>query len=353
MVVDGHIGTFDYLSLNNLLRYQNYHLAIFMFASGYFLNLEKDYKEFILNKTKKLIIPLYIWNFIYGFLCVILNNYFGFQIGENFNLYNLLYAPLVDGHQFIYNMASWFIVPLFFLQIISFIVLKPLHNKISLKTLSIICFITTLTISSIVIPSTIQQNNQRDIHLFFSRIIYFFPSFSFGFLYRHCLKKYDTLNTPTYLFIILLITSILCHLYPYYNHIPAWLNDIYEPMLVLYAICFLAILFWLRISKILSSLVKSSSTLTYISNHTFDIMMHHFIGFMIIKALLSPFGNNFNSFQFKHNIWYHYFPINETLIAWIYIFITIVIVLLAVFTINYFYDKIRKILSIWCHTTIK
>ena len=41
---------------------------------------EKDYKEFILNKTKKLIIPLYIWNFIYGFLCVILNNYFGSEV---------------------------------------------------------------------------------------------------------------------------------------------------------------------------------------------------------------------------------------------------------------------------------
>ncbi|MBQ8750941.1 MAG: acyltransferase [Alphaproteobacteria bacterium] len=344
MVVDGHIGNFDYLNLNGLLRYQNYHLALFMFTSGYFLNLNKNYQEFIASKFTKLIVPLYIWNLIYGFLCYILNNHFGFNLGGDFNLYNILYAPLTDGHQFIYNMASWFLIPLFILQIISFIILKPIpSSKLSLS--SIIFFIIATTLACFTVPLIQQNQGNRNIALLFYRTLYFLPSFSLGFLYRHFLKKYDTLNTPLYLFIILSLITLLCVNFPNYNHIPAWLDALYEPMIVIYLISFLAILFWLRIAKTLSFLAKESKSLNYISNHTFDIMMHHFVGFMLIKAMLSPFGNNFDMYAFKHNIWYYHFPIDESLCAWLYIFITIVITLLIVFTINHFYDKIKKILS--------
>ena len=345
MVVDGHIGSFDYLSLNGLLRYQNYHLALFMFTSGYFLNLNKDYKEFFSTKITKLIFPLYIWNLFYGLLCYILNNYFSFNIGANLNLYNLLYAPLIDGHQFIYNMASWFLVPLFLLQIISFTILKPISpNKQSIT--SIIFFIIATTLACIVVPFAPENNANRNISLLFFRTLYFFPAFSFGYLYRHFLKKYDTLNTPLYLFIVLSLITLLCAIYPNYNHIPAWLDALHEPIIAIYLISFLSILFWLRIAKNLSFLAKESKSLNYISNHTFDIMMHHFIGFMLLKAILSPFGNNFNLHAFKNDIWYYYFPISENLCAWLYIFITIVIALLIIFTIKIFYGKIKEILSI-------
>ncbi len=41
MIVDGHIGSFDYLSFNGLFPYQNYHIALFVFVSGYFINLKR------------------------------------------------------------------------------------------------------------------------------------------------------------------------------------------------------------------------------------------------------------------------------------------------------------------------
>jgi fucose 4-O-acetylase-like acetyltransferase len=342
MVVDGHIGRYDYLSLNGLLRYQNYHLALFMFASGYFLNLTKEPLEYVKSKLYRLILPLYLWNLIYGLIAHILNNYYNVSLGSPINLYNLLIAPLTDGHQFIYNMASWFLVPLFCLQILSFFILKPFERSKYLKQISLIFFIISILIYCLVVPIAPQNNAQRNFSLLFFRTIYFFPSFAFGFLYKKILEKHDTLSSPIYFFTILLAYTTISILYPNHTHTPSWLNDFYAPPFATLLITIIAILFWLRIAKILAPLVKKSKTLTTISNNTFAIMMHHFIGFMIIKATISPFFKDFDHHQFHNNIWYNYFPYSESLTSWIYIFITIVISLLISFTTKQFYDTIKR-----------
>ena len=40
MVIDGHIGSINYLNLHGFIPYQNFHISLFTFASGYFLNLK-------------------------------------------------------------------------------------------------------------------------------------------------------------------------------------------------------------------------------------------------------------------------------------------------------------------------
>lgn len=341
MIVDGHIGSFDYLNLHNLLRYQNYHIALFIFTSGYFLNLERSYRAFFIHKTKRLLIPLYLWNLFYGLLCWFLNSNFHFSIGSDLSLYNLLYAPLVDGHQFIYNMASWFIVPLFLVQTISFLILKPWMTKQKAPSSSgiIILFILALITGATALSFGPQNDANKNLFLLILRTFYFLPAYVFGILYRYKLEKYDTISSPLYFFILLSIITALCTAYPGYNHIPSWLDHIDSPAIVIYAISFCAILFWLRISKILSPLIEKSKTLNYIAGHTFDIMMHHFIGFMLIKSVFYNF-KNFDKTAFKQDIWYYYFPINEELNSWIYISISIVIALLIGFTTRKIYGKL-------------
>lgn len=343
MIIDGHIGNFDYLNFHNLLRYQNYHIALFIFTSGYFLNLSRSYGDFFKRKIKRLIIPLYLWNIFYGIVCYCLNKFMDFRIGGELNAYNLLYAPLVDGHQFIYNMASWFLVPLFFVQVLAFLFLKPWTDKRKAPHLTsiIIFFCLSLFAGSVALTIGPENNANKNITLLIIRTFYFLPAYALGVLYRHKLEKYDTLNSPTYFFILLSIISYLCANYPGYNHIPSWLNEIHAPIPIIYTLSFCAILFWLRIAKILSPLLNKSSSLTYISNHTFDLMMHHFAGFMLIKAAFSGFAD-FDHVAFKQNIWYYYFPVNEELSSWFYIFITIVIALLIGFTIRKIYGKIDK-----------
>ena len=288
MVIDGHIGTFDYLNLNGFLRYQNYHLALFMFTSGYFLNLNRTYKDFFVRKFSHLIIPLYIWNFIYGIVCYILNNYFNFRIGGELSFYNMLYAPLIDGHQFIFNMASWFLVPLFFIQLICFTCLKIYTNSKpnNYKYKSIILFLTTLVLSCIVLPFTNQNRGEASALLLLYRCIYFLPIFAFGFMFKHFFEQYDKkIKSIPYFIIIIGILNIMYAFFPDYTHTPSWLNDISVHPIVIYSICFLSILFWVRIVQIFASIMNKSKLLKYLSDNTFSLMIHHFVGFMIVKSL--------------------------------------------------------------------
>ena len=333
MVIDGHIGNFDYLSFNGFFKYQNFHIALFMFTSGYFLNLDRSYKEFFTRKISHLIIPLYFWNLVYGIVCYILNNYFSFNIGAKLSLYNLLYAPIIDGHQFIFNMASWFLIPLFLVQSICFLCLKTLSiGKSKIYNKSIVMFIISLALSCIILPFAPNNMGNASISLMLFRCIYFLPIFYFGFMFRHFVEKYDNkINSLLYFLIIFSLLTTIYVFFPNYTHTPSWLNDIYAHPLVIYIICFLSILFWLRIAKIFTPVFDKSKYLQYLSDNTFGLMMHHFAGFMIIKSFLSNI-DGFDWYRYKSDIWYYFFPIYENYFVWVYITITIVIALLIEFT---------------------
>lgn len=390
MIVDGHVGSSDYLDFNGLLRYQNYHIALFMFVSGYFLNLTRGCKEFFARKTMRLLVPLFLWNAAYGALCWYLNRYRGFSLGGEFNLYNLLYAPLVDGHQFIYNMASWFLVPLFLVQAIGFLILRPFATPAartsrpadtaapassltalvspSLKLPAVLFFALALALGCIALAYAPENHGARTPALTAQRTLYFLPAFAFGFLYRHALQKYDTVSTPLYLFAVLAALTYLTGRFPGYNHVPSWLDAVNAPALAIYAISLLAILFWLRVARVLSPLLAKSRPLQYIADHTFDIMMHHFAGFMLAKALFLPFisaaapatsaaaASPLASHtaaadaasaltRVKSDIWYYPFPNTNETAAWLYIAISIVIALTAGFTTRKIYAIISQKLS--------
>lgn len=333
MIVDGHIGHFDYLDLGGLLRYQNYHTALFMFVSGYFLNLERGYKAFFARKTAKILVPLYLWNLVYGGVCFLLNRYGGFSLGGAFSAYNLLIAPFTDGHQFIYNMGAWFLVPLFLVQCIGFLALKPLADEKG-RLNGVIAggfFWVMFGLGCLALMAAPENNAARTFYLTLLRVAYFLPCFALGVWYRAVLEKYDVLKTGVRSVALLFLIAVLCYAYPNYNHIPAWLDYVGEPALVIYLISFTAILFWLGVARFLAPLLQKSRVLCYLSEHTFDIMMHHFAGFMLIKAALSG-GDGFDKAAFKSDIWYYYFWGREDLSQWLYIVITIVIALLIGFT---------------------
>ena len=354
MIIDGHIGSSDYLDLNGLLRYQNYHIALFMFVSGYFLNLARGYGEFFKTKAMRLLVPLYAWNAVYGGVCWYLNRYQGFALGGEWNWYNLLYAPLVDGHQFIYNMASWFLVPLFLVQATGFMILKPFsgtdgaaaeENKRQNKWTPVLFFALALGLGCAALAYAPENRGERGITLTALRGLYFLPAFAFGYLYRRTLEKYDRLATPLWLGLLLGGVTLLTGAFPGYNHVPSWLDTVNASGLAIYAISFLAILFWVRVARVLTPVWEKSRTLKYISEHTFDLMMHHFVGFMLAKAMFLPFtpgDGAANLARVKSDIWYYPFPGGDENYAWIYIAISMVIALLAGFTSRKIYGIIRR-----------
>ena len=100
--------------------YEGIHLALFTFCSGYFFKdaALKRPGRYVCKKLRTLILPMYGYTIAYGLLVRLLHRW-GFQIGGKFNLHNILISPLNDGHQFVLNMAGWYIVPLFMVEILN------------------------------------------------------------------------------------------------------------------------------------------------------------------------------------------------------------------------------------------
>ena len=98
--------------------YEGIHLALFTFCSGYFFKdaALKRPVRYVCKKLRTLILSMYGYTIARRLLLL---HRWGFQIGGKFNLHNILISPLNDGHQFVLNMAGWYIVPLFMVEILN------------------------------------------------------------------------------------------------------------------------------------------------------------------------------------------------------------------------------------------
>jgi predicted tellurium resistance membrane protein TerC len=191
------------------------------------------------------------------------------------------------------------------------------------------------------LEASVTRYGERNFYLMLYRILFFLPCFALGFLYKRILEKYDRIPTALYLFLLLTGMAVIFARYPHIGINPAWLDFSDVPVVIIYLIVFIPILFWAKISHILETVIKNSPTLRYIADHTFDIMMHQFLGLMLAKKLLSGFGT-FNPTAFKTEIWYYHFPWNEVLVTPFYFTITLVISLLTGFTNRKLYLIIKQ-----------
>ena len=118
LVVDGHTALDDMFSMGGLFRYYSFHLMLFAFGAGYFFRFHGGLLSDLAARAKRLLVPLYVWNAIYGVGAALLRRFGGFEIGAPLNSYTLLLAPIVDGEHFAWNLGSWFIFPMFLTQVI-------------------------------------------------------------------------------------------------------------------------------------------------------------------------------------------------------------------------------------------
>ncbi len=99
LVVLGHIGNTINL-FNDIFPYYSFHMAMFVFISGYFYNVEYEKKilgknGYIVKKIKKLIIPYFIWNLIYGIIINALRHFDIISYGQKITLRTFFIEPWV------------------------------------------------------------------------------------------------------------------------------------------------------------------------------------------------------------------------------------------------------------------
>lgn len=144
------------------------------------------------------------------------------------------------------------------------------------------------------------------------RILFLYPCFQMGRFYKKRVERYDTVGNLPYFAILLTVQVILhicCNGLAFSS---VWCTGFANGPVIPYVTIVSGIAFWLRIARILAPLAESSKLIRYVGQHTYTVMMHHVLVFMLIKMLLAGlavstgFCVDFAFEQFYTNIDYIY-----------------------------------------------
>ena len=343
-VVCGHLGKGINLFFDWFPPY-SFHLPLFLFCSGYFYKKtsSEHVGKYTLHKIKTLLVPLYLWNFVYAVI-VLLTHRLGFTIGEAVNVRNLLWGPFYHGHQFGYNCPSWFVAPLFLVQIFNVLFRKAI-KRFGLKENEYI--ITAVYFVLAYFSYGFLQNSfLGELDLPLSHMFTMLPYYAAGVLYKDRLeKKIQELKIGNILYFgliflgVLLLRSITGR-WLKYNIVlaPIERNSNYY---LSYVQTFLGLAFWIRVSQILKPLIQGNRLIKRISDSSFSIMVHQLSAAMLVKTVFAalhrytPFCRSFRMDKYLSDVYYVFIPggIKQWLIVY-----DIAAILIPVF-IQYLIDK--------------
>ncbi len=265
-VVLGHKGGIGLFS--DWFPYYSFHMPLFMFVAGYLF--KEDYvncvKDYVVKKFKHLMIPYYAWNLVYGLLVAFLKYCDIVKFGAKLNFYNLFVMPFVHGHQFSLNVAMWFVPQLFAIQVlyILFRKAKSLIKKFDNEWLWLVIFLGLGLTSVWLVNHGYITNHQRR---FLFRTLFFLPFFHFGYLYRIKLEVKDKLDSLIYFGIIFVVQFALMKGYGKITF-NAIMNNYPSKIILPYLTSITGIMFWLRVSKLLTPVLAKSKYIRYLGENT-------------------------------------------------------------------------------------
>ena len=334
-VVAGHTSNSVLPLANNWFPLYAFHLALFVFVSGYFYDekSEEHVLNYIAKKVKKLIIPLYLWNFFYAGLHIIMKQN-GFNIGEDVTLKTLFVSPINNGHQFLLNLPGWFIIPLFMIQVYNVLVRKLL--RLVFKSINpYIWFLFNLLLGICGVQLAIDGYNY-EWYLPLVRMLYLLPFYSLGTLYKDKLERRDKLPSWMYFSIIIVAELVIIFIYrrtP--SYVPSWCNCFTDGPVMPFIVAVLGIAFWLRVTRILVPSIGRNKIVNLIADNSYSIMINQYLGFLFVStcyAITNKWFGIWKSFDFvlyKNKYKYFFLPrgINNFMIIYIVagIFIPILI----------------------------
>ncbi len=338
-VVDGHLNN-SYLDIGGLIPYYSFHMQLFVFISGYFCREgDEDFVSYGVRKFKRLMLPYFAWNLVYGILAAFLRGY-GFSFGDPVSLETLFAEPFRTGYQFILNHPAWFVPALFLVELADRAVTKLARAGMAKlagreaagdrtaahgmeKTLGSrenagtrtaarakFLFYLLLGLGGIWLSKHMGTDG---FWLTLVRLLFLLPFYGAGILYRRELEEKDKLKSPVYFGIILLAAMALVlrgrpviYAVSHCRDFPGYLSP--------YLSAFLGIAFWLRVSRILTPAIRDNAFIRYMGRNTYPIMMHHMMvlfGIRTVFAIFAKYAGIFAGFDFgayKTDFYYCYFP---------------------------------------------
>ena len=300
---------------NDLFPLGSFYMALFAFSSGYFYNesIDKHWlKEGVIKKAKKFLIPYFFWNIVYGIILIIIQSMSMMQSlpKAKLNFSSLFLEPFGTAHQYTFNLAAWFIIALFIVQII-YIILRQIFKHTKFKDLYI------MLVSLIIFYICIKFGNSESVQAYLSifRGGYLLIFYHIGHCYKNYLEKYDIISNFKYFGIILFIQIALFAFNSNIDFLIVWCDFKNVQWFVPIISGITGIAFYLRICKILSDKIGNNKIINLIGTSTNSIMYHHLFVFYCINIVLClifkvyPFDGFIPNLA-KNDIWYKFYGFN-------------------------------------------
>lgn len=290
LVILGHLD-FRILTIGGLFPYYSFHVMVFAFVSGYFYKEEATEHpgRYLLHKAKGLLLPYMIWNLIYGLLAAGLR-VAGFGFGDPINIRSLFLEPFLGGHQYALNFPSWFVPALFLVQAVN-LMGRKIFDLLPARANAFreMIILSGTLIVGILVVYLAQTGHVWGYYKTPGRILFMLPVFEMGVFYRKHLEKRDHVKWYIYFPVLLVIQIAIVKLCGGLAFSAVWVTSFGNLPFVPYLTTVTGIAFWLGIAKRLSesrSLSRLAGAVGTLGNHSFDLMMHHILGFFLWNECL-------------------------------------------------------------------
>lgn len=311
LVVVGHkcIGTIP--TMLNVFFIYSYHMALFVFISGYLFKDEhiKDVKGYIAKKFKHLVIPYYIYNLIYGIIFTSLKKANIISYGLDFSFESFFVCGWTHGHQFSFNLAMWFVLSLFCIQVIYILIRKATEHQ-RINPFALLIILLTIGVGSIIVHTKYPSEALLPL----TRTLFLLPFFHLGYICKSQ-KEISNMDLRKAIYLLFSTTVIIAAIiilkktghFPFnYEYYAVHMR--FNGLIILpYFVSILGIAFWFSFSKITENNIGNWTITKKISRASWDIMAHHlFIFFLINLFFYTINAKGFDFTAFNQDQWYTY-----------------------------------------------
>ncbi len=323
-IAAGHIE-FDFFTIKGVFPYYSFHVFIFLFTAGYFYkrSSEEAPLKYVLKKAVNFLVPYFVFNLIYGMISTYLNTR-GFAIGHDLSLYSLFAEPFMGGHQYMLNAPSWFLISLFFVEVIN-VFLSRLLATVHLDDEWIV-FGIYLALGVATVFLSIGGHvwgPYKDI----GRILFMLFGFGLGRLYKTKLEPHkpalDTMDGILALCVgavfVFILQMMIVRFMGGLAFSTVWVTGFANGPFIPFITITTGILFWLMISELLVyGLSKFPMTgkildgICTIGRSTKSVMLHHvFVIFLINSVISAIYGAGhgmtlFDTDRYHTDVYYVY-----------------------------------------------
>ena len=343
LVISGHYGS-GLMSFRQLFPYDTFHIPLFVFASGYFFKIrtvsnKSELFAFLRRKFRRLVIPYYLWMAVYLVVGYLLNKYTIMDIqGGITSFVSFFTEPILYGHGAEYNVSSWFLLTLFFVEA-CYAAFRYFCRAVSLTDEYLILMILLLlAVAAQLLSAAETVYSMKRILV---QIGYLMFWYDVGYVYHSKWEAITRRRKNWQVLIPVIAAAFLLRMFydPGKDVISVIFSARFYPNIpYVFFRTALGITFWLRVSFILTPWLKNCRPVLYFADHTFSLLMHQGMAGLVINTVIRHFfPARIEDSLFTTQIWYH---LNTSRHIWtvIYVLLIPVMILVPVFL----YDRVKN-----------